>query len=100
MRKTATTMHYWSIRGQGFNEKQWRALIKESQDIISNGFKQGIFVAGPEGTGEPVFPRHRSNSMASKEKREIHLFSKGIWTNCQNPATRKLNHTTKSYPVS
>jgi len=53
MRKTAGYTHYWTVRGQGFTDKQWRALLSITAGILSNALEQGIAVAGADGTGEP-----------------------------------------------
>jgi hypothetical protein len=53
MRKTAGYTHYWTVRGQGFTDKQWRALLSITVGIISNALESGIAVAGADGTGEP-----------------------------------------------
>lgn len=53
MRKTAGYTHYWTVRGQGFTDKQWRALLSITAGIIGNALDQGIAVAGADGTGEP-----------------------------------------------
>ena len=53
MRKTAGYTHYWTVRGQGFTDKQWRALLSITTEILVEAEARGIAIAGADGTGEP-----------------------------------------------
>jgi hypothetical protein len=52
MRKTAGYTHYWQVRGRGFTDKQWRAILSLAAEIIGHAAEKGIVIAGPDGTGE------------------------------------------------
>jgi hypothetical protein len=53
MRKTAGYTHFWTVRGQGFDDKQWRAILGFASGIIDKAREAGVKVAGPDGTGNP-----------------------------------------------
>ena len=53
MRKTAGYTHFWQVRGQGFTDKQWRAILALTAQIIDNAAENGTVVAGPDGSGDP-----------------------------------------------
>jgi len=42
MRKQGTEQHYFTVRGRGFDHKQWRAVTELAQGIVARAKKAGI----------------------------------------------------------
>jgi hypothetical protein len=42
--KKAAYQHYWTVRGSGFDEKQWRAILRATRSVVENAAADGIEV--------------------------------------------------------
>lgn len=64
MRRTGTGQHYFTVRGRGFDVKQWREILRCAREIVDRAKKAGIkakveadaehLVVSPEGDGRPL----------------------------------------------
>lgn len=46
--------HYWR-NPDGFSDQQWKKLVAEAKKILAAAKKDGIKIAGLDGTGQPEF---------------------------------------------
>jgi hypothetical protein len=79
--------HFWHVRGRGFSDKEWRAVISVATEIIANAKDSGILVAGPDGLGEPVIGARSIdlNGLIGQNAQPFHLpkYSDPAWGQCR-----------------
>ena len=72
MRKTGSSEHYFTVRGRGFDTKQWRAILELAQGIVKRAKKAGI-PASYEGDARRVIVRPEGGT----EKNTLVIWRKG-----------------------
>jgi hypothetical protein len=75
MLRTAAYQHYWTVRGRGFNPKQWRALLRVTNRIVKNALADDIKVQYeaeadqikiiPKNSGGEIFQLYRDDGNAN-----------------------------------